>query len=431
MNITVEDVAPCKKRLKIEVPANRVQQAYDKVTDDFQKEARIPGFRPGHAPRTVILKKFQKDIASETQRSLVPEAYQEAIAEKKLRVVSAPEIEDLKYQPGLSLSFSTLIDLAPEFRLPEYKGLVLKKQETEVTDADVDKMLSSLADQRATFVDVPDRPLAMEDFAVISYTGTLDGQPLSELVLEAKNLAENPNFWLWMRPEGFLPKFAEQLVGLNKGEKRTVSVEFPADVPQPALSGKTAQYEVEIKEIKTKNAPVIDDAFAQELAKLNLEELKTRLRENMAQDKQTQAERASRVEAVEKLVGAVEFDLPSSTVDEETHAAVYDIVAENQARGISADVLEGKKDEIFSNAAKGARDMVKFRFIAAKIAEAEKIEVTNEMLGQHIAHLAQREKTTFEKMAEKVRKNNAFGSIRNQILNQLVLDFLLKEAKFE
>jgi trigger factor len=429
MNITVEDIAPCKKRLKIEVPANRVQQAYDRVTDDFQKEARIPGFRPGHAPRGVVLKKFQKDIASETQRTLVPEAYQEAVSEKKLRVVSAPEIEDLKYQPGLSLSFSTLVDLAPEFKLPEYKGLVLKKQETE--DADVDKMLQNLADQRAQFEDAPDRPLAMEDFAVISYTGTMDGKPLLELVSEAKNLAENPKFWLWMRPEGFLPKFAEQLVGLNKGEKRTVSVEFPADFAQPALAGKTAQYEVELKEIKIKHAPALDDAFAQDVAKLNLAELKTRVRENLIQDKKSQADRASRNEIVQKLLAAVEFDLPASAVEEETHAAVYDIVAENQARGVTPELLEEKKDEIFANATKGAREMVKFRFIAAQIAENEKIEVTNEQIGQHLAYLAQRENTTLEKMADRVRKNKAFGTIRNQILNQAVLDFLLKEAKFE
>ena len=171
MNITVEDIAPCKKRLKIEVPANRVKQAYDKVADDFQKEARIPGFRPGHAPRTVVVKKFHKEIESEAQRTLVPEAYQEAITEKKLRVVSQPEIEDLKYQAGLSLSFSTLVELVPEFKLPNYKGLVIKKQETEVTDAEVDQTLTSLAEQRATFEDAPDRPLAMDDFAVISYTG--------------------------------------------------------------------------------------------------------------------------------------------------------------------------------------------------------------------------------------------------------------------
>jgi trigger factor len=431
MNITVEDVAPCKKRLKIEVPANRVQQAYDRVTDDFQKEARIPGFRPGHAPRTVVLKKYQKDIASETQRALVPEAYQEAVAEKKLRVVSAPEIEDLKYQPGLSLSFSTLVELAPEFRLPEYKGLVLKKQEMAVSDEEVDKVLQSLADQRAQFEDVADRPVAMDDFAVISYTGSLDGKPLAELISEAKNLAENPQFWLWMRPEGFLPKFAEQVAGMNKGEKRTVQIEFPADFPQAAVAGKTAQYEVELKEIKIKNAPPLDDAFAQEVAKLNLADLKTRVRENLVHEKEAQSARASRNEIVQKLVSAIEFELPASAVEEETHAAVYDIVAENQARGVPANVLEEKKDEIFKNAAKSARELVKFKFIAAQIAEKEKIEVTNEQIAQHLALLAQRENTTLEKIADRVRKNNAGGAIRGRLLNQAVLDFLLKESKFE
>jgi trigger factor len=431
MNITVEDVAPCKKRLKIEVPANRVKQAYDKVADDFQKEARIPGFRPGHAPRTVVLKKFHKDIESEAQRTLVPEAYQEAITEKKLRVVSQPEIEDLKYQAGLSLSFSTLVELVPDFKLPPYKGLVLKKQETEVTEAEVEKTLKSLADQRANFEDAPDRPLAMEDFAVISYTGKIEDKPLIDLVPDAKNLAHNPNFWLWMRTEGFLPKFAEQCVGMTKGETRTVEVEFPADFPQTKLAAKKVQYDVELKEVKVKHAPAIDDAFAQEVAKMDLADLKTRVRENMEQEKKGQANGAARTEIIQKLISSVEFELPPSAVDEETHATVYDIVAENQARGVPATVLEEKKDEIFSNAARAARESVKFKFIAAQIAENEKIEVTNEQMAQHLAFLAQREGLTLEKMVDRVRKNNAFGVIRQQLLRQAVLDFLLKEAKSE
>jgi trigger factor len=431
MNITVEDVAPCKKRLKIEVPANRVKQAYDKVADDFQKEARIPGFRPGHAPRTVVVKKFHKDIESEAQRTLVPEAYREAIEEKKLRVVSQPEIEDLKYQAGLSLSFSTVVELVPEFKMPEYRGLKIKKQETEVTDEEVDKTLKSLADQRATFEDAPDRPLAMDDFAVISYTGKMDDKPLAELVPDAKNLAHNPNFWLWMRTEGFLPKFAEQCVGLKKGETRTVDVEFPADFPQAAVAGKKVQYEVELKEIKVKNEPVLDDAFAQEVAKMNLADLKTRVRENMEQEKKTRAQNASHAEVVQKLISAVEFELPPSAVDEETHATVYDIVAENQGRGVPAEVLEEKKDEIFTNASKAARESVKFKFISAQIAETEKIDVTNEQMAQHIAFLAQREGLTMEKMVDRIRKNNAFGVIRQQLIRQAVLDFLLKEAKSE
>ena len=355
MNITVEDVAPCKKRLKIEVPANRVKEAYDRVADDFQKEARIPGFRPGHAPRTVVVKKFHKDIESEAQRTLVPEAYQEAIKEKKLRVVSQPEIEDLKYQAGLSLSFSTLVELVPDFKLPEYKGLVIKKQETEVKDEEIDKTLTGLADQRANFEDAIERPLAMDDFAVISYTGKLEGKPLIDVVPEAKNLAHNPNFWLWMRAEGFLPKFAEQCLGMKKGETRTVEVEFPADFPQAALAGKKAQYDVELKEIKVKQAPV----HRRRLCAGNREDEPGRPEDPRARKhgtgKENQAERAARTEIVQKLISAVEFDLPPSAVDEETHATVYDIVAENQARGVPATVLEEKKDEIFSNAAKARR----------------------------------------------------------------------------
>ena len=431
MNITVEDVAPCKKRLKIEVPANRVKQAYDRVADDFQREAKIPGFRPGHAPRTVVVKKFHKAIEDEAQRTLVPEAYQEAITEKKLRVVSQPAIEDLKYQSGLSLSFSTVVELVPDFKLPEYKGLVIKKADTEVTDEDVDKALNSIAEQRATFEDAPDRALAMDDFAVISYTGKLDGKPMSEVVPEAKNLAHNPNFWLWMKPEAFIPKFAEQCVGLKKGESRSIEVEFPAEFPQAPLAGKKAQYDVELKEIKIKKSPVIDDAFAQELAKMDLAELKKRVRENMEQEKKNRSISEQRTEIIQKLINSVEFELPPTAVDEETHATVYDIVSENQSRGVSAELLEEKKDEIFTNAAKAAKESVKFKFIAAQIADNEKMEVTNDQIGQHLSFMAQREGITMDKMVDRVRKNNAFGMIRQQLLRQLVLDFLLKEAKFE
>jgi trigger factor len=431
MTITLEDVAPCKKRLKIEVPANRVQQAYDRVANDFQREARIPGFRPGHAPITVILKRFQKDIQSETQRTLVPEVYQEAINEKKLRVVSSPEIEDLHYQPGMSLSFSTMVEVVPDFQLPNYKGLVLKKQETEVKDDEIEKALEGLANQRATFDDAPAGPLAMDDFAVISYTGQIDGKPMIEILPEVKQLAHNPNFWLWMRADGFLPKFAEQLVGMDKGGKRTIEIEFPADFPQAPVAGKKAQYEVELIDIKIKKAPAIDDAFAQEVAKMDLAALKTRVRENLEEEKKNQAGRAHRNELVQKLISAVDFELPPSAVEEETHAAVYDIVAENQARGIAANVLEEKKEEIFSNAAKSAKELVKFKFIANRIAEQEKIEVGNEQVAQHLEMLARRENTTLDKMIERVRKNNAFGQVRQQIMRQAVLDFLLKEAKFE
>jgi len=167
------------------------------------------------------------------------------------------------------------------------------------------------------------------------------------------------------------------------------------------------------------------------VAKKDLAELKKLVRENMEHEKKNQADRGARSEIVQKLIAAVEFDLPPTAVDEETHAMVYDIVAENQGRGVPANVLEEKKDEIFNNAGKSAKESVKFRFIAAQIAENEKIEVTNEQIAQHLAFLAQREGITLEKMIDRVRKNNAFGAVRGQLLRQAVLDFVLKEAKFE
>jgi trigger factor len=210
-----------------------------------------------------------------------------------------------------------------------------------------------------------------------------------------------------------------------------VDVEFPADFPQAAIAGKKAQYEVELKEMKVKNAPVLEDAFAQEIAKMNLDDLKKRVRENMEHEKKNQAQQASRAEIVQKLISSVEFELPQSTVDEETHATVYDIVSENQSRGVPANLLEEKKEEIFNNAARTAKESVKFKFIAAQIAENEKIDVTNEQMGQHIAFLAQREGLTMDKMVDRIRKNNAFGVIRQQLIRASVLDFLLKEAKTE
>jgi trigger factor len=151
----------------------------------------------------------------------------------------------------------------------------------------------------------------------------------------------------------------------------------------------------------------------------------------MEQEKKNRVAGEARTEIIQKLITAVDFELPPSAVDEETHATVYDIVSENQARGVPSNMLEEKKEEIFSNAAKAAKESVKFKFIAAQIAEAEKLEVTNEQVAQHLALLAQREGITLEKMVDRVRKNNAFGVIRQQLLRQMVLDFLLKEAKTE
>jgi trigger factor len=429
MNVTIEDVSACRKRLKIEVPANRVNQTFEEVTDEFQRFAKIPGFRPGKAPRAVIQKRYQKDIEEELQRKLVPQAYREAVQARNLKPVSAPEIEDLKFQAGLSLSFTTVVDLAPDFAVPLYRGLTVKAVDTVVTEEEVTKTLDSIREQRAEFKDVEPRPLAMEDFAVIHYVGSLGGKPIAEIVPEAKSIGENPQFWLWMRPNLFLPNFVEQIVGLKVGETKTIEIEFPADFGQKALAGQKASYEVTLKEIKVREMPEWTDELAQELAKRPLAELKEEVKKDLENRKKEEANRAQKKELVEQLLASSKFELPESVVREETEGVMYDIVSENQARGVPVELLEEKKQEIYDNAAHSAKDMVKLNFILTKIAEAEQIKVTNEEVAQQVHLMAMQRQQPVEKLIKVLQKNNAFPQIERRILSQKVMDFLLQAAK--
>jgi trigger factor len=349
-----------------------------------------------------------------------------------LRVVSAPHIEDLRFEPGLSLSFSTLVDLAPEFKLPEYKNITVKKTDDNVTDEEVEKTLQSLREQRADFVDLdPPRPLAMEDFAVLSYSGQIEGKPIKEWAPDLPGIGENPNFWLRMTPDAFLPKFAEQAVGMNIGDRREINVEFPADFPQAILHGKKAAYQVELKEIKTRKLPELNDALAQEIAKLNLDELRTRLKTNLGEQKKMTARRDHTRQIVDHLLKSVDFELPESVVASETSQVVFDIVAENQARGVPSGLLEEKKTEIFANAASSAKQSVKLKLIAGKIAEQEKITVDQQELLGRLQELAQQQDMAIDKLIREMSKNGSIEEVQERLLMQKVIDFLLQAAKVE
>jgi trigger factor len=431
MNVAIEEISACRKRVKIEVPANRVNEAFERLTDDFQKVVRIPGFRPGHAPRGMVQKRYQKEIEDELRRTLVPTVYQEAVKTKNLHVVSQPEIEDLKYQKGLSLSFSTLIEVAPEFQLPNYKGLPVHKQDTEVTAADVDKTIESLLEQRAEFEDITGRPAQTEDFAVINYKGEIDGRPLAEAVPDARNLAGSEGFWLWLKDGMFLPGFVDQVLGQNLDETRSIEVTIPSDFPNESLREKKVTYQVELKQIKIKKLPELNDGLTQEMFQTDVAGLKTRIEEDLSARKKDSAEQQQKREIVEQLLKAATFELPASLVEAETQETMYSIVAENQARGIALDLLEEKKEEIYGNASKSAQELVKLSFILGRVADLEKVTVTQEDISNFIVNLAYRQQSPVDKVVESIRKNGSIGKIQNRILNQKTLDFILQQAAIQ
>src|SRR5580765_4350446 len=254
VNVTVENLAPCKKLVRVEIEAKQVDETFDSITKDFQRQASLPGFRPGKAPRDMVLRKYEKDITDEVKRKLISDSYRKALDEKKIDVVGYPDIEEIQFGRGQSLQFAATVETAPEFELPEYKGLEVKKEARKVTDEDVEKAIDALRQQQLAFNTVA-RPAQTGDMAVVNYTGTSDGKPITDITPTAKGLTEQKNFWVEMESKSFIPGFADQILGAKAGDKRTVNVDFPADFVTPQLAGKKGVYEVELFEVKEKVLP--------------------------------------------------------------------------------------------------------------------------------------------------------------------------------
>src|SRR5436853_1468008 len=226
MKVQVEEKPESISTLKIELPADEVSKEWDTIANSFVRFAKIPGYRPGKAPRAVIDKRFRKEIQDEVTKKLVSKSYREAIEQKKLRVASLTNLEDVQFGEDKSMRFQATVVTAPEFKLPEYKKIPIELPDTKVTEAEIDATLERLRDRTADFVDVPGRGALMEDFVVIDFEGTVEGKPISEVAPNAsKNLHSGKKFWLRLAPDNFLPKFCEQMVGQKKEETWTVAVD--------------------------------------------------------------------------------------------------------------------------------------------------------------------------------------------------------------
>jgi len=431
MSATIENIAPCRKKLRIEVDATRIAGVRAEILQEFRKSAAIPGFRPGKAPEPMVEKRYASEIDNEVRQRIIPDAYREAVKDQKLRVVGMPNVESVDSQPGKPLSFTATVDTAPEFKLPSYKGIAVKKTETPVADADVEKTIESLRDQQADFVDVTGRALRTGDFAIVNYTGISDGKPIGELVPDAKTLGDHKDFWMLISSDSFLPGFCDQLLGAQVGEKKQVLVNFPADFAVKPLAGKKATYFVDVTGLKEKKLPELNDELAKKVGIDSLEKLKAEVLKSLTAEHTAQTQSEMRKQIVDNLLGAVEFDLPESLVVQETRSIVYELVRENNARGVSKDVLESKKDEIFGFATQSAKERVRTSFILDAIAQAEKITVVESEMEQRIATMAVRYRMPAEKLKAQLEERGGLGEIEEQILVGKTLDFLLANAKVE
>jgi trigger factor len=433
MNVEVEKKPDSTSTLRIELPPEEVSKEWDAIANSFARFAKIPGYRPGKAPRAVIEKRFRKEIQDEVTKKLVSKSYHDAIEQKKLRVVSLTDLEDVQLGDDKSMRFRATVVTAPEFELPQYKNIPVQLPSTEVKQEEVDLALERLREQSADFVDAPERELQMEDFAVIDFDGAIDGQAIREIAPNAsKNLHGGKKFWLHMAAGNFLPRFCEQIVGIKRGETRSVQIDFPADFLVTELAGKKADYAVTLNEIKEKVLPPVDDAFAAKLIPgKTLSDLRQTIEHDLKHEKEHEIERAKEAQVVKFLQEHTSFDLPPPLLRNETRRALNELVHRNRERGVPDDILKGKEKELVEGAGSLAAHRLKTNFILTRIAEQEKIEVTKEDVDLRVRQEANRYNIPTEKMRKQLEEHDGLNNLAEQILLGKVLDFLKANVSIE
>src|SRR5467141_355708 len=426
MKVEVEKQPGFVSKLQIELPPEEVAKEWDAIANSFVRFAKIPGYRPGKAPRAVIDKRFRKEIQEELTQKLVSKSYQEAVEQQQLRVASLTNIEAVQFGEDKSMRFRATVVTAPELELPDYKNISVELPDTKVSDAEVEEALERLRDQSADFVDVPGRGLQMGDFAVLDFEGSVDSKPISELAPQAsKNLQGGKKFWLHLASDNFLPKFCEQVIGQKPSETRLVIVHFPDDFPVKELAGKKADYAVTLREIKEKVLPAVDDALAAKVVPGKaLVDLRHMIEHDIEHAKEHDAERAKEGQIVKYLHEQIQFELPPALLQNETRRALAELVQRNRERGVTDEMLKEKEKELIDGAAGLAANRLKTNFILNRIAEHEKIQVTKEDLDLRIKQEAARYDISPEKMRKELQQKNALDDIAEQILLGKTLDFL-------
>lgn len=430
MNVTVENLAPCKRLLRVELEPAKVDAVFGEITADFQREARLPGFRPGKAPKDMVAKRFEKEIEEEAKDKLMREGFREAIKQHKLTVVGHPDVEDIQFGRGQAMQFAVTAEVAPEFQLPEYKGLQVLRETTRVTPEDIERTLQSLADQKTEYQTVA-RELKTGDVAVINYSGTCDGKPITETAPTARGLTEKKSFWVTVDATSFIAGFGDQLAGMKAGDKRTITVDFPADFVVPQLTGKKGVYEVELVEAKEKAAPPMDEAFAKALGAESMEKLRENVRGDLQNELNAKINRSIRNQVARNLLDKIQIPLPESLVEEETRNMVYNIVHENTQRGATKEAIDAQTDKIYETAKAVAHERVKALFVFEAVADKEGIRVEQTDLIRRMGELAAQYKMPLDKFYKDMEKSGRLHEIGNQLLSEKVVDLLVQFARIE
>lgn len=432
MNVEIEELSPCRRKLHIEVPAETISSEYDDALSVYRQQAQIPGFRPGKAPKAMVKARFNKEILGRIRDHILPQSYNEALSEHKLSVIQILDMdENIEVVEGEPLTYSVTVDIRPEIELPTYKGLSLKREQAPVSEEEVDERIEALRNQRADYEDVEGRPVARGDMAQIDFTATLDGEPLEEVEPGAKGLGKAEDFWLQASDEAFIPELGLELAGLNVGEEREITVAFRNDFVVEGLRGKEVVFHVKVKAVRARKLPELDEAFFQSIGAEDEEDFRRQIRGSLEQENAREADAALRRDLESTLLEKTDLDLPESLVSEASSQQVRRIAGDLQRGGEDEESLMEKKDEIVQTATRAAERQVKLRLILQEIGGREGIEVSEPEVSREISMLAYGYQMDRDELEKRLRQNNQLGDLSGDILCRKAMDWILEHAEIE
>ena len=412
----------CTREIEVEIPADVVTRETGVVVERFQKHARLPGFRKGKVPASVVRQRFPEDIRSEVVEALIPRYFRQEVEKRGLQPVSQPRVSDLRLAEGEPLRFKASFEIMPEVQVSGYEELRAEKADITVTDQEVEEALGRLREQHATYSAVDDRELRDGDFAQVALVGTPEageGKPVTmdDVMVEIGGA-------------NTVRDFSDNLRGGRPGEERRFEVTYPDDFSDQRLAGKKLAYTITVKGIKRKVLPELNDDFAKEAGDFqSLDELRNKVREQLETEKERAAEHAAKDKLVEDLVRRNDFPIPEALVDRQV-----DVRLERGLRALAAQGMrtEDMKKMDFSRLRAGQREAalreVKASLLLEKIADLEKIEVSDDEVEQEIAALAKQMQQTTEAVRARLTHDGALDRIRNRIRNEKTLDFLYRRS---
>jgi trigger factor len=423
MKAELTDISECKKNLDIEIPQDVVDHEITHIAQEFARRARVPGFRPGKAPLGVVKTRFRDEIVSEMMQHLMPKYFGDAIDERKLDIVQAPQFESVDYNSGRPLRFKAVFEVYPRLSITNYEGIPVQEVSSKVEDTEVEASLKKIQEDMAELAPVEvERPVGEGDFAEISYTGTVEGSEEPPITGE-KAVAE-------IGGRTTMKEFTENLVGASINEEKNFTVNYRADYPEKRLAGKTVAYKVKIEGIKTKEIPEINDEFAQRFGEYKtLDELKAKIREDLERHKREHAQEQMREKMLGWLEDNNEFELPESLVERQLQIRVQRLLRDLARQGINPQRLDVDWGKIREDQKEQALRDVKGSLILEHISEKENITVTDEEIEAEIDKIAIETNRPTEKVKEVLSRDSALERLRGQIRNKKTLDLLQTKAR--